>query len=106
MKTTIKIIIVALFAFTITFSASAKKQKVVFDVSMDCENCKKKIEKNIAFEKGVKSLKVSLENKTVEITYEDTKTDVKKLQTGIEKLGYTATEVKPKTPQAPQTQKK
>ena len=106
MKTTIKIIIVALFAFSVAFSASAKKQKVVFDVSVHCENCKKKIEKNIAFEKGVKSLKVSLENKTVEITYEDTKTDVKKLKTGIEKLGYTATEVKPKTPQAPKTPQK
>ena len=91
-----KIILIALFAFTVAFSASAKKQKVVFDVSIHCESCQKKIEKNIAFEKGVKTLDVSLKKQTVTITYEDKQTNVEALKTKIEKLGFTATEVKPK----------
>ncbi|MDR0811120.1 MAG: cation transporter [Paludibacter sp.] len=92
MKT--RIIFLALFAFAVTFSAAAKKQTVVFKVSMHCEACQKKIEKNIAFEKGVKDLNVSLEKLTAEITYEDTKTDTAKLKKAIEKLGYTVEEVK------------
>lgn len=65
------------------------KEKVVFDVSMTCENCQKRIEKNIAFEKGVTDMKVNLSEKTVEIEYKKDKTDVDKLQKAIEKLGYT-----------------
>lgn len=64
------------------------KETVIFDVSMTCENCKKRIEKNIAFEKGVTDLKVDLEKKTVEIEYKKSQTTVEKLQKAIEKLGY------------------
>ena len=64
------------------------KQQVTFDVSMTCENCKKKIEKNIAFEKGVTDMKVDLPSKTVTIEYKENKTDSVKLKKAIEKLGY------------------
>ena len=64
------------------------KETVVFDVSMTCENCQKRIEKNIAFEKGVTDLKVNLEKKTVEIEYKKSQTTVEKLQKAIEELGY------------------
>ncbi len=64
------------------------KEKIVFDVSMTCESCQKKIEKNIAFEKGVTDLKVDLPNKTVLIEYKPSQTTVEKLQAAIVKLGY------------------
>ncbi|MFV0418146.1 MAG: heavy-metal-associated domain-containing protein [Dysgonomonas sp.] len=64
------------------------KETVTFDVSMTCENCQKKIEKNIAFEKGVTDMKVNLEKKTVKIEYKKAQTTVDKLQKAIEKLGY------------------
>lgn len=64
------------------------KETVTFDVSMTCENCQKKIEKNIAFEKGVTDLKVDLENKTVKVEYKKGQTTVDQLQKAIEKLGY------------------
>lgn len=67
------------------------KEEVVFDVSMTCENCKKRIEKNIAFEKGVSDMKVDLPSKTVWIEYKADKTDNEKLQAAFEKLGYEAT---------------
>lgn len=66
------------------------KAKVVFDVSMTCQNCKERIEKNIAFEKGVTDMKVDLDKKTVEIEYKTGQTSVEKLQAAIEKLGYEA----------------
>lgn len=64
------------------------KETVTFDVSMTCENCQKKIEKNIAFEKGVTDMKIDLEKKTVKIEYKKSQTTVDKLQKAIEKLGY------------------
>ncbi|MDR1090695.1 MAG: cation transporter [Prevotella sp.] len=64
------------------------KETVVFDVSMTCENCRKRIEKNIAFEKGVTDMKVDLENKTVQIEYKPGQITVEKLQAAIVKLGY------------------
>ena len=54
---------------------------VVFKVSqMHCENCEKKVKNNMRFEKGVKELSTELKNKTVSITYDTEKTDVKKLE--------------------------
>lgn len=87
MKTRIILVCAAVLFSIATF---AKKQTVVFDVSIHCEGCQKKIEKNIAFEKGVKDMKVNLDKKTVEITFEDTKTNEDKLIKAFNKLGYTA----------------
>lgn len=67
------------------------KEEITYDVSMTCDNCKRRIEKNIAFEKGVSDLKVNLSNKTVWLQYQPNKTDTAKLKKAIEKLGYTAT---------------
>lgn len=64
------------------------KAKVVFDVSMTCENCKKRIEKNIAFERGVTDMKIDLEKKTVEIEYKKSQTTEEKLKEALKKLGY------------------
>jgi len=64
------------------------KETVTFDVSMTCENCQKKIEKNIAFEKGVTDMKVNLEKKTVTLEFKKSQTTVEKLKAAIEKLGY------------------
>lgn len=66
------------------------RQNVVFNVAMDCHSCQQKIEKNIAFEKGVKAMDVSLEKQTVAITYDTKKTDVAKLQQAFKKIGYEA----------------
>lgn len=66
------------------------KKKVTFEVSMTCENCKRTIEKNIAFEKGIKDMKVDLPRKTVTLIFDIRKTDEHKIIEAFEKLGYTA----------------
>ena len=92
-----KIVLIIMLCFTaLTFNASAQdkkgknadKKEVTFDVSMTCDNCKKRIEKNIAFEKGVSDMKVDLPAKTVMVVYNENKTNLEKLQKAIEKLGY------------------
>ena len=87
---------VSALLITTSFSAFSQdkkkndKQKVTFDVSMTCENCKKRIEKNIAYEKGVTDMKVDLPSKTVTVEFKENKTDTVKLKQAFEKLGYEA----------------
>ena len=69
-------------------SAPKDYKTVIFEVSMHCENCVKKISENISFEKGVKDLEVSLEGKVITITYDPAKTNEETLKAAIEKLGY------------------
>ena len=61
---------------------------VVYDVHLHCESCVKKVTGNISFEKGVKKLDVSLENHTVTVTFDPSKTDAGKIAAAIRKLGY------------------
>lgn len=68
--------------------AKAEVKEVVFNVHLHCNNCVKKTEENIAFEKGVKGLDVSLDNQTVAIKYDPSKTSEEALKAAIEKLGY------------------
>jgi len=56
--------------------------------AMHCESCKKKIEREIAFEKGVKSITVDLKEKIVTIKYKADKNSDEKLAEAIKKLGY------------------
>jgi copper chaperone CopZ len=46
----------------------------------------KKVQENIAFEKGVKGLEVSLEKQTVAVKYDAAKTSVETLKAAIQKL--------------------
>ena len=97
MKRIILIMLCSVFAFSVTFAQSAQKNEketVTFTVkNMSCDNCVKKIEKNIAFEKGVTDLQCQLSSKTVKVTYRTDKTSEKQLVTALKKLGY---EVDPK----------
>ena len=80
-----------------TASASMQKKEakkkteikeVVFNVGLHCENCVKKVTENISFEKGVKDLKVSLEDQTVTVKFDAAKTSEETLKAAIQKLGY------------------
>ena len=63
-------------------------KEVTFVVEFDCENCAKKIRENVSFEKGVKDLKVTLEDRTVALKYDAAKTSEETLKASIEELGY------------------
>ncbi|MCD8208898.1 MAG: cation transporter [Bacteroidales bacterium] len=69
-------------------------ETVKFNVSMTCESCAEKISENVSYEKGVKDLNVCLADKTVEVTYDPSKTDARTLNEAIAKLGYEVDTVK------------
>ena len=72
---------------------TADIREVTFVTSIDCKNCVKKVEAKLPYEKGVKDLKINLDDKTVWIKYDASKTDSEKLAAAIVKLGYTAEEL-------------
>ena len=90
-----------LMAGTAAFAQDKKQKKhadiqeVTFVTTIDCKNCVKKVEANLPYEKGIKDMKVNLDDRTVWIKYDAAKTDKEKLAAAINKLGYEAEEVKP-----------
>ena len=80
------------FSFLNASAASKKvqKQEVTFVTSMHCNKCAEKVHENIAFEKGVLGLDVKVDDKTVRIVYNPSKTSPETLAKAINKLGYTA----------------
>ena len=73
----------------------ANIQEVTFVTTIDCKNCVKKVEANLPYEKGIKDMKVNLDDRTVWIKYDADKTDKEKLAAAIVKLGYEAEELTP-----------
>ena len=90
-----------LIAGTAAFAQDKKQKKqadireVTFVTTIDCKNCVKKVEANLPYEKGIKDMKVNLEDKTIWIKYDADKTDKAKLAAAIVKLGYEAEEITP-----------
>ena len=83
-------IVVSATAQDKTTKLKKNEAEVTYLVSIDCPHCVAKLEAKLPFEKGVKDLKVSLETTTIWFKYDVRKTDVEKLKTAIEKLGYEA----------------
>lgn len=107
MKKTVILIIAALVAFVAPSMVSMnsevsaqifKRQKseikeVTFNVQLHCANCVKKVQENLAFEKGVKGLHVCMESQVIALKYDASKTDEETLKKAIIKLGVPVTGV-------------
>ena len=77
------------------FGKDVKTVVLTTNPQMHCANCEKKIKENIRFEKGIKSIKTNLDDKTVTIEYDADKTTVPAIIEGFKKIKYEAKEVKP-----------
>ena len=89
-----KVLFVALAFASACFAKDIKTVVFTTNPQMHCNNCEKKIKENIRFEKGVKSIKTSLDTKTVTIEYDADKTTIANIIKGFEKIKYEAKEVK------------
>lgn len=74
-----------------------KMQEVVeFTLNEEiCPNCKRKIDNNIAFEKGVTGITYSENKSKVQVKYRTDRTDPEKLQSAFEKVKLEVVEAKP-----------
>ncbi|MCU0323675.1 MAG: heavy-metal-associated domain-containing protein [Spirosomaceae bacterium] len=93
MKSTIFSVIAILFisVFSVAFKVTPPA-KVKIKTSAICEMCKERIEKQLAFTKGVEDANLDLKDKVVTISYNAKKTDVAKLKKAINDAGYDADE--------------
>lgn len=67
--------------------------EVKFKTSAQCDMCKKRIEKVMSMEKGVKSAILDVDSKVLTIVYKTAKTNSANLKTAVSKIGYDADEV-------------
>ncbi|NJN25276.1 MAG: cation transporter [Cyclobacteriaceae bacterium] len=86
MKKTAIIIVLA----AISFAAHAQTEKVAIKTSAICEMCKATLERDMAFEKGVKSSTLDMDTKVLTVEYNNTKTSADKIRKRITMVGYHA----------------
>ena len=72
------------------FCQDKKQETVKIKTSAICDMCKDRIEKGLAFEKGVKKADLDVKTKIVTITYNPSKTTPDDLRKAVSKLGYDA----------------
>lgn len=84
-----RIIFFTLF-LSLAFLSKAQVDTVHIKTSAICEMCKETIERDMAFEKGVKRAVLDLETKVVTVSYNVKKTSPQAIREQIASLGYHA----------------
>jgi len=67
-----------------------KEETITIKTSAVCSMCKERIESQMAFEKGVKSVSLDVKSKVLTVTYKTSKTNPDKLKAAVTKIGYDA----------------
>ncbi|MBS4056097.1 MAG: cation transporter [Bacteroidetes bacterium] len=71
----------------------ASTETVKIKTSAICEQCKERLEHNMAFEKGVKAVNLDIETKVLTIEFKAGKNSKEKLKKAVTKIGYDADEL-------------
>lgn len=96
-KLTLSTLIISVFLLS-GFNSNAQSKsddtEIKIQTSAVCGMCKDRIEETLAYEEGVKEAVLDMNTKIVSVTYNPKKTDVSKIKTAINKIGYDADETK------------
>jgi copper chaperone CopZ len=90
MKKIILIFTLLLMVSGVGFAQKVKPDTIRIQTSGQCEMCKERIEKALAYEKGVKKADYNEENAVVTVIYNPAKTTPDKLRKAITVLGHDA----------------
>ena len=94
MKKIIMLCLMAVIGFGVSDAMAQKKQvdlkTTVFQTDVDCENCAKKVDNSIPYQKGVKEVKVDVSTQTVTVTYDTSKTNDEALVKAFKKVKVNA----------------
>jgi copper chaperone CopZ len=101
LKTLVSLTAMIIFSMTINqatamvdYSDPAKKIDTVnIQTSAVCKMCKERLEHDMSFEKGVKSVELDMDSKVLTIVYKKDKTTVEKLKKAVTEIGYDADEM-------------
>jgi periplasmic mercuric ion binding protein len=83
-------------ALLLSLTAVSQKKNLAelrIKTSAQCEMCKDRIEKAMAFEKGVKNSNLDLETKILTINYKPSATNPEKIRKALAAVGYDADDV-------------
>lgn len=102
MKTMMNFKVIMLMAMVSLFTLNVSAQKadetqILFSVKVDCKSCVKKIENHFGPMRGVKKVKVSLPDQTVDIVYSTKRLDEAKLIAEFKKIELDAKPIKVET---------
>lgn len=79
---------------TLTLNTNIKSQSkmdtITINTSAQCSMCKERIEKALAYEKGVKSSNLDMTTKAVTVVYDTRKSSADKIRKAISNTGYDA----------------
>ena len=89
-----KIIFLLLGMVLLASGSKAQSDTLIIQTSSVCGTCKKTIERDLSFEKGVKSSSLDVETSKLTVIYDSKKTTPEKIRTQISKIGYDADDVK------------
>jgi copper chaperone CopZ len=97
MKKSVIILFVFVFGFTLKSNAQKETKKntaeITIQTSAICEQCKDRLEKEMAYTKGVKSSNLNLSDKKLTVVYNPAKTNPSKIKKAISEVGYDADEI-------------
>lgn len=93
----LKILFAVLFTLSFSFATLAQKKSstetIKIKTSAECDQCKERLEKVMAYEKGVKKAVLDVESKVFTIEYKPSKTSPEKIKQVISDTGYDADDV-------------
>ncbi len=67
-----------------------KKETITIQTSAECDMCKERIEKALAYTKGVKKSNLEVSSKIITVVYNPAKVSPEKIRETISKAGYDA----------------
>ncbi|WP_324671608.1 heavy metal-associated domain-containing protein [Hymenobacter sp. GOD-10R] len=70
--------------------AKGAAEQVQFKTSAVCDMCKARLEKSMAYEKGVQAANLDVKSKLLTVTYRPDKTTPEALLTAVQRTGYDA----------------
>jgi periplasmic mercuric ion binding protein len=82
-----------------TIAQEATTAEIKIKTSATCDMCKETIEKNLAFEKGIKKSVLDVDSKILTVTYNPNKITPEQIRKAVAKTGYDADDV-PADPKA------
>jgi mercuric ion binding protein len=75
---------------TATTTAKKGTEVVQFKTSAVCDMCKSRLEKSLAYEKGVQAANLDVPSKVLTVSYNPAKTTPETLRAAVQKTGYDA----------------
>jgi mercuric ion binding protein len=73
-----------------TTTAKKGTEMVQFKTSAVCDMCKSRLEKSLAYEKGVQAANLDVPSKVLTVSYNPAKTTPEALRAAVQKTGYDA----------------